>query len=210
MLYLHWEWVSRLTGLHSALPDCINLHLCAFNLIKTGLLNSWSYAAVGKRGSTEDCSQTALAPWAVEGCIDAASPATFHHDRGEMFLSVITLILCPHLQPSSMVAAALCALSGQSHWRLLRQKNCLCYPGSSSPPKDTCHQHSWRYPVWHRCLQGSPWWWGKQQGKCLASLARYSAVLDPGDGGGSDMAEPSWVRREKDNPNGHWWFVFLL
>lgn len=24
------------------------------------------------------------------------------------------------------------------------------------------------------------------------------------------MAEPSWVRQDKDNPHSHWWVVFLL
>lgn len=115
VLYLHRERVSRLAALHSALPDCINLYLCAFNLIKTGLVNSWSYAIVGKRGCPEGCSQTASSPWAVEGCPAPASPATFHQHKDKMFLSVITLIPCPHFQPSSMVAAALCALPGQSH-----------------------------------------------------------------------------------------------
>lgn len=85
-LYLHWEQVSRLTALCSAFPECINLHLCAFNLIEAGLVKSWSFAVVGKRGCTEDCSQTALAPWAAEGCPATASPATFHQDKGEVFL----------------------------------------------------------------------------------------------------------------------------
>lgn len=117
VLYLHREQVSRLTALHTALPDCINLHLCAFNLIKTRLIKSWSYAVVGKR---------ALTPWAGEGCPAPASPATFHQDKGEIVLSMITLIPYSHFQPSSMVPAPLCALPGQSHWRLLRRKkNCL-------------------------------------------------------------------------------------
>lgn len=73
MLYLHRERVSKLTALHSALPDCINLYLCAFNLVKTGLVSSWSYAVVGKRGCLEDCSQAALAPWAVEGWLPSIS-----------------------------------------------------------------------------------------------------------------------------------------
>lgn len=69
-----------------AFPECIDLHLCAFNLIEAGLVKSWSFAVVGKRGCTEDCSQTALAPWAAEGCPATASPATFHQDKGEVFL----------------------------------------------------------------------------------------------------------------------------
>lgn len=47
--------------------------------------------------------------------------------------------------------------------------------------------------------------WGKPD-----DLARYSAALDPGDGGGSDRADHSRARQDKDNPNGHWWVVFLL
>lgn len=168
MLYLHRERVSKLTALHSALPDCINLYLCAFNLVKTGLVSSWSYAVVGKRGCLEDCSQAALAPWAVEGWLPSISSCLPPGQRWDV-------PLCDHPHSLSSPSAlfhgsrcSLCSLWAESLKPSEKKKSYLAYPGSSSPPEDTCHQHRWRYLVWH----GSFWWWGKQQGKHLACLAR--------------------------------------
>lgn len=129
---------------------------------------------MGKRSCTEDCSRAAFAPRTAEGCPATVSPATLHPGKGEACLPEITLMPCLHLQPYSMVAATPCALPWESHQRLLSHtKNCLAHPGSSSPLRDAHCHHGWRYRMWHGHLQGSLWWWGKQQGPHLASLVSW-------------------------------------
>lgn len=138
-------------------------YICAFNLIKAGLVKL-EQRCCGEEGLYGGLQPDSLGSLGCRGLscpsISSYFPAGQRWDHH----------LCDHhhclSSPSALFHGNCCSLCSPWEESLKgseMKKNCLAYPGSSSPPKDTCQQHRWRYPVWRMCLQGSLSWWGKQQ-----------------------------------------------
>lgn len=167
MLYLHREQLSSLTALNTALPGSINLNLCAFDLIKTGAYKQLELCCCGEEELHGGLQPGSLCSLDCRGLPCPSVPSYLPPKQRQD----VPLWDNPHAlsSPSALFRGSCHSMHVKGSWDT--KKICLAHPGSSSPPRDACHHHGWRIPMWHGHLAGKPVVVG--QGPHLASLVTW-------------------------------------